>query len=107
VNFSFASENFERAQTVLADFTRKTQGRRVVMRWKIKVDEDGFKKWVAWVSHGRRYQVYEDGLTDQFRVAYLDHNYGWHVLEGTWPTKTEAQAAAEAHNNKKIAEGAA
>jgi hypothetical protein len=75
------------------------------MRWKFKVDEDGDETWVARASPlvGRRYQVYSEWRPDTFRVAYEDHNYDWHDLEGTWPTETEAKAAAEADNDQRKA----
>jgi hypothetical protein len=75
------------------------------MRWKFKVDDDDFERWEAQASPlvGRRYQVYSEWRPDDFRVAYLDHNYDWHCLEGAWPTPAEAKAAAEVDNAQRRA----
>ena len=74
------------------------------MKWKFKLDGDGNERWEARASPlvGRRYQVWPE-WSSGFRVAYLDHNYDWHGLEGTWPTATEAKAAAEADNAQRRA----
>jgi hypothetical protein len=79
------------------------------MKWKFKLYDDGDEMWVARASPlvGRRYQIYTE-WQGHFRVAYEDHDYEWHVLEGTWPTLAEAQTAAEAdHARRKNAARAA
>jgi hypothetical protein len=52
---------------------------------------------------GLRYQIYSEWESDEYEVAFLDDNYDWHCLEGTWLSLAEAKAAAEADNNQRRA----